>query len=216
MKVILTGATGMVGEGVLLECLENDAVIEVLSISRKPSGYSHSKLKELFIANFTQTEAHKSEIQGYDACFYCAGISSAGMSEKEYTIFTYDATIAFANAVSAANPEMVFNYVSGRGTDSTEQGRTMWARVKGKTENALQKIPFKRVFHFRPALMKPFKGQKHFKGYNKYVHILYPVLSLFFPSVTLKQVGRAMINGVTKGFPKQVIESADIKVMAES
>lgn len=165
IRVIVTGATGMVGEGVLLECLQNTDVSEVLSISRKACDIQHTKLKELLIPDFNKLSEYDNDIAGYDACFYCAGISSVGMNEEKYTHITYDTTMAFANALLIANPRICFCYVTGRGTDSTEKGTSMWARVKGRTENALMKMPFKAEYNFRPAGMLAFPGQKKFKSY---------------------------------------------------
>ena len=142
MKVIITGSTGMAGEGVLLECLQNENVSSVLSISRKPCGIEHARLKELIVPDFMKLQEFETEVAGYDACFYCAGISSVGMKETRYHRITYDTTIAFASVLSKVNPNMVFCYITGSGTDSTERGRIMWARVKVKTENALMKKPF--------------------------------------------------------------------------
>ncbi len=214
IKVILTGATGMVGEGVLFECLENPAVEEVLMVNRRHYEMTHGKLKELIIPDFKELNTVKMSLTGYDACFYCAGISSVGMSEADYTKITYDITMHFAEALKECNPEIVFNFVSGGHTDSSEKGKTMWARVKGKTENALQRSFPGREYNFRPALMKSAKGQKNFKGYNKWVHVLFPVFSLFFPSCTMQEIGRAMINTALKGYSKTVLEVNDIKDLA--
>lgn len=213
MKVIITGATGMVGEGVLLECLKNSAVTEVLMVNRRPFELTHPKLKELIIPNFMKPDKHSNELTGYDGCFYCAGISSVGMNEEKYTQITYDTTLAFANKVAALNPEMVFTFVTGSHTDSSEKGKIMWARVKGKTENDLMKLPFRGEYNFRPGLMKPFKEQKNVRSIFK------PLISFFgmlFPkkTLTLEQVGQAMINAVQKGYPKQVLEIEDIRDLA--
>ncbi|HEX3596579.1 MAG TPA: NAD-dependent epimerase/dehydratase family protein, partial [Polyangiaceae bacterium] len=154
MKVVLTGATGMVGEGVLLECLENPAVESVLSISRRACGVSHSKLRELLVPDFRELSAwagKENELRGNDACFYCAGISSVGMNEADYAVVTYDTPMALASVLARLNPGMTLVHVSGRSTDSTEQGKVMWARVKGKAENALMRLSFKAVYNFRPA-----------------------------------------------------------------
>lgn len=213
MKIMITGATGMVGEGVLFECLENPAVKEVLIINRRHYDLQHPKLKELIVGDFTKLEGFESQLSGYDACFYCAGISSVGMSEEKYNHITYETTMAFAQQLVKWNPDMVFNFVSGGHTDSTEQGKIMWARVKGKTENALMKLPFKAQYNFRPGFMKPFKQQKNVKAIFKPVIWIFPIL-LPKLSLTLKQVGQAMINAVQKGYPKQVLEIADIKILA--
>lgn len=210
IKIILTGATGMVGEGVLMECLENPDVSEILSVSRKPSGKKHAKLKEYLIPDFMAIDLHDEHLKGYDACFFCAGISSVGMNETDYTKITYDTTLHFAQAVLNQNPDMVFNYVSGAQTDSTESGKLMWARVKGRTENALKKLGFRNAFNFRPGFMKPVEGQVHVKWFFKPFIWIFPV---FLPSksLTLDEVGRAMINAVHKGYPTSALEIRDIK-----
>ncbi|MFD2037502.1 NAD-dependent epimerase/dehydratase family protein [Belliella marina] len=216
MRVIITGTTGMVGEGVLLECLQNNKVSEVLSISRRSCGIKNPKLKELSVPDFTKLQDFENDIKGYDACYYCAGISSAGMSEEKYNYITYDTTIAFARALLEANPKITFCYVSGRSTDSTQLGKVMWARIKGKTENALKQMPFKSEYNFRPSLMKPTKGQKHFYGYNRWAHkIFYPLFSLFFPTCTIQEIGKAMINVTLKRYSKNVLDEKDIKMMAQ-
>ncbi|KMQ65497.1 epimerase [Chryseobacterium angstadtii] len=213
IKIILTGATGMVGEGVLMECLENPNVSEILSVSRKPSGKTHPKLKEYLVPDFLSISPDDENLKGYDACFFCAGVSSVGMNEEDYTRITYDTTLHFAQVVLKQNPEMVFNYVSGASTDSTESGKLMWARVKGRTENALKKLGFRNAFNFRPGFMKPVEGQINVKWFFKPFIWFFPV---FFPSksLTLHEVGRAMINGVHKGYPTSVLEIRDIKNLA--
>ena len=214
MKVIITGATGMVGEGVLLECLDNYAVKKVLMINRKASAIKHPKLEELIVLDFMQLSRYTEILQGYDACFYCAGVSSVGMNEIKYTYVTYDTTLAFARTLSEINPNMVFNFVTGNHTDTSENGKVMWARVKGKTENDLMKLPFRGQYNFRPGFMKPFKEQKNVKTIFK---IIIPLFPLLFPkkSLTLKDVGQAMINTVKEGYTKQILEIEDIKVLAE-
>jgi uncharacterized protein YbjT (DUF2867 family) len=214
MKVILTGATGMVGEGVLLECLENPHVERVLSISRKSCGRSHPKLTELLVPDFRDLAAVESQVSNYDACFYCAGISSVGLKEPEYTVITYDTPLSFAGTLLRLNPGMTFAHVSGSHTDSSEQGKVMWARVKGKAENALLRLPFKGVYNFRPSLMKPTPGQKNVIGGYTFVRVLFPVLNLVFPGILLADLGRAMINAVRFGAPKGVLEVPDIKQLA--
>ncbi|GAB0157359.1 epimerase [Chryseobacterium sp. Alg-005] len=213
IKIILTGATGMVGEGVLMECLENPAVSEVLCINRKLSGKKHIKLKEFIVPDFLKHDLNDDALKGYDACFFCAGISSVGMSEEEYTKITYDTTLHFAKAVLGQNPEMVFNYVSGRHTDSSESGKLMWARVKGKTENDLKKLGFRAVYNFRPGFMKPVEGQTNVKWFFKPFIWFFPV---FLPSqsLTLHQVGKAMIHAVQRGYPTSTLEIQDIKNLA--
>ncbi len=215
MKVIITGTTGMVGEGVLLECLENPEVSEVLGVSRKPAEYTHTKLKEYIVPDFMTLKEDDMNLQGYDACFFCAGVSSIGLNEAEFTRLTYDTTLHFAKAVGS-KPQVTFVYVSGRGTDSTENGRLMWARVKGRTENDLMKLPFKRVFAFRPGLMKATTGQKRVLKAYKYMSWLLPIIKLIGPKSfnTLSQVGKAMINLAKNGYDKNVIEIKDIHILA--
>lgn len=214
MKVIITGATGMVGEGVLLECLQNHNVSQVLSISRKPISYRHPKLTELLVADFTKLESYKNEITGYDACFFCAGVSSVGMREAKYHYITYDTTIAFAQALLDVNRAMTFCYVTGKGTDSTENGKSMWARVKGKTENALMALPFKGVYNFRPAVMLAFPQQQNNKGVYRFIA---KAIRFFSPAsvLTLEEVGKAMINATLNGAPKRLLEISDIKTLAK-
>lgn len=216
IKVILTGATGMVGEGVVLECLKHPDVEKVLMVNRKPFALQHPKLGECIVPDFMNLDGVTAELSGYDACFYCAGVSSVGLSEAEYTRITYDITLHFARKLEGLNPKMVFGFVSGQLTDSSEQGKSMWARVKGKTENALMRMSFQRVYNFRPGFMKPTPGQRNVKGYYKVIGSLYPVLRVLFPSLgsTMSEVGLAMINSVLKGYPKQVLEVKDIKALA--
>ncbi|CAA7196008.1 NAD-dependent epimerase/dehydratase family protein [Chryseobacterium potabilaquae] len=213
IKIIITGATGMVGEGVLMECLQNPNVSEILSVSRKPSGKKHAKLKEYILPNFLQIDMNDQNFKGYDACFFCAGISSIGINETDYTTITYDTTLHFAKVVLNQNLEMVFNYVSGAHTDSTESGKLMWARVKGKTENTLKKLGFSSVYNFRPGFMKPIEGQINVKWYFRPFILLFPIL---FPSksLTLHEVGKAMINAVKYGSPLSTLEIKNIKDLA--
>jgi len=218
MKVIITGATGMVGEGVLLECLSNPKVTDILIINRSPyTGNKNSKLKEILVSDFFNLEDVKDQLKGYDACFYCAGKSSVGMNEEDYTRITYDMVLSFAETLLDFNPGMTFCHVSGTSTDSTEKGKVMWARIKGKAENALMKLPFKGVYNFRPALMKPTAGQKYLHGYNKMYPFLYPLLRLIMPgkACTMQEIGQAMINSVLKGYPKHVLEVKDIKILSK-
>jgi len=214
MKVILTGATGMVGEGVLLECLESPEVEQVLSISRRSSGRSHPKLRELLVPDFRDLSAVEGQLAGYDACFYCAGKSSVGLNETEYSVITYDTPLAFAGVLLKLNPGMTFVHVSGAHTDSSERGKVMWARVKGRAENALLRLPFKAVYNVRPSLMKPTPGQRNVIGGYYLIRILYPILNLVFPGITLAALGRAMINAVRFGAPKGVLEVPDIRELA--
>lgn len=214
MKIILTGSTGMVGEGVLLECLENSEVSEVLSISRRPCRRTHPKLKEYIVSDFLKLDENDEKLKGYNATFYCAGISSVGMDEEKYTKITYDTTLHFAKMVLKQNPGMVFDYVSGSHTDSYEKGKLMWARVKGKTENDLIKLGFKAAYNFRPGFMKPVQGQVNVKWFFKPMVWFFPKIAPS-QSLTLNEVGKAMIHSVTKGYPKSVLEIPDIKLLAK-
>lgn len=217
ITVIITGTTGMVGEGVLLNCLSDPRVTEVLSVSRKPTGKQHPKLREYIVTDFMELKEDDETLKGYDACFFCAGISSIGKSEDEYKKITYDLTLHFAGVLAAQNPSMTFIYVSGSGTDSTEKGRIMWARIKGKTENDLQKLPFKSVHNFRPGFMKPVPGQEHVLSAYKYVGWLFPILQRLAPNYvsTLSQVGQAMINCVVTDAGKAVMEVKDINKLGD-
>ena len=213
IKVIITGATGMVGEGVLLECLQNENVIEVLIINRRHYALTHPKLKELIVSDFFRLDQFGDNIKGYDACFFCAGISSVGMNEEKYTHITYDTTLTFAKTFLSFNPNSVFTYVSGRHTDSSEKGRLMWARVKGKTENDLMNLGFSGQYNFRPGAMLPFEGQKNWKKAYKWIAKLIQVIA---PKsiLNMQQVGRAMIHAVIGGYPKQILEIEDIRELA--
>ncbi len=215
MKIIITGTTGMAGEGVLLECLSNPLVTEILSVSRKPTNISHPKLKEYIVEDFLQLKDNDDILKGYDACFYCAGISSVGMKESEYTKITYDTTLNFAKALSPMS-EMTFNYISGAGTDSSEKGKSMWARVKGKTENDLMKLPFKQVFAFRPGLLKFTNGQKRIITFYKIINGLYPFVRTLFPNFagTITELGQAMIYASQHGYEKKVLEVKDIRILS--
>ncbi|OJV55457.1 MAG: epimerase [Bacteroidetes bacterium 43-16] len=210
-KVIITGATGMVGEGVLLHCLESSEIESVLVIGRKPLDRVHAKLKQLIVKDFNQLDKVSEPLADYDACFFCAGISSVGMNEQDYTSITYDTTINFARALLAQHPGMVFNYVSGAHTNA--QGRQMWQRVKGKTENDLMQLGFKAQYNFRPGFMKPVKGQKNVKWFFKPIIALFPIL-LPSQSLTLHQVAQAMINTISKGYKQAVLEIRDIRALA--
>jgi uncharacterized protein YbjT (DUF2867 family) len=214
MKVIITGATGMVGEGVLLECLENPVVERVLVVGRRSCGHTHAKLTECLVPDFRDVSSIEQQLSGHNACFYCAGISSVGLKEPEYTAITYDTPVQFAETLLRLNPGMVLVHVSGAHTDGTEQGKVMWARVKGKAENALARMPFKAVYNFRPSLMKPTPGQKHIKGSYKALLVFYPLLNLFFPGLKLQQLGRAMINCVRAGGQLKLLEAKDIKAIS--
>jgi nucleoside-diphosphate-sugar epimerase len=216
VRAIVTGATGMVGEGVLHECLLHPEVEAVLLINRKPCGVSHPKLKEIIHFDFFDLTSLESQLAGYNACFFCLGVSSIGMKEPEYTRNSYMLTMNVAGTLCRLNPGMTFCYVSGAGTDGSEKGRIMWARVKGKTENDLAKLPFKASYAFRPAFMLPTKGLKNTLSFYKYVNWLYPIVHPLFPGSfgTLKELGLAMINCVRIGSEKRVLDTKDIARLA--
>lgn len=215
LKVIITGATGMVGEGVLIECLQHEAVEEVLVINRRSCSVNHPRLKEIIHKDFFDLSPIEDQLNGYHACFFCLGVSSVGKKEAEYYHLTYELTMHAAKILSKHNPEMTFCYVSGAGTDSSEQGKIMWARVKGKTENDLTKLPFKSVYNFRPGFLEPTKGMKNIK-YYKYISWLTPILRKIAPKYicSLKELGLAMIHTAQKGYDQHVLEVRDIISMA--
>lgn len=201
----------MIGEGILIECLANPLITEILSVSRKPTGKSNPKLKEYIVPDFLNLSANDPQLLGYDACFFCAGISSVGVDEEIYKRITYDTTIQFAKAVGP-NPNMSFIYVSGGGTDSTEKGKLRWARVKGRTENDLMKLPFKQAFGFRIGIVKPAAGQQHVLKMYHYLSWLLPVFKIFFRFMynDMKQVAKAMIYVSAFGYSNNVIFVKDI------
>jgi uncharacterized protein YbjT (DUF2867 family) len=220
LKVIITGATGMVGEGVLHECLQHQDVGKVLVITRKPTGYSNPKLNEIIQSDFSDVSSLNEQLKGYNACYFCIGVTSVGKKEPEYTKLTYTLTMNFATALANLNSDMTFCYISGSGTDSTERGRIMWARVKGKTENDLMKLPFKRVYNFRPAMIEPYLPLKPSQTYYKamrYTSWLFPILKVIAPNyiTTLRDLALAMIKSSLTGYPKNVLEVKDINLLAK-
>lgn len=221
LKVIITGATGMIGEGVLYECLSHPEVEKVLVITRKSCGYSHPKLTEIVHNDFSDTSTLSDRLSNYNACYFTLGVTAMGKSEAEYKLLTYDLTLNFAKTLASLNPEMNFCYISGAGTDSTEKGRTMWARVKGKTENDLMKLPFRQVYNFRPGAIEPFlplkPTQTYYKTY-KYLGWLFSILKVVAPImvITLKDLSTAMINASLIGYSKSTLEMKDIKILAKA
>jgi len=213
IKAIITGSTGMVGEGVLHQCLNNEMVESVLVINRKPCGVEHPKLKEIIHSDFMDLSTIENELVGYNACYFCAGVTSIGKKEDEYTRITYDLTLNFAQTLLKFNSEMVFTYVSGVGTDSSEKGKTMWARVKGKTENDLLKLPFKAAYMFRPGYIKPIKGLKYAYKTSTFISPLYPLFEKLFPKYvgTLEELGNSMIYVTLNGYKQNVLECKDIR-----
>ncbi len=206
----------MVGEGVLHEALKHPDVESILVIGRRSCNVKHEKLKELLHKDFFDYSTIREHLRGFNACFFCLGVSSVGMNEQDYSRITYDLTMQAATTLTKLNPEMTFCYVSGTGTDSTEQGKMMWARVKGRTENHLTRLPFKAVYLFRPGLMKPTKGQKNVKPLFKVLGSLYPLWKVLSPKnvCTLEEVGIAMIQAVRIGYAKQILENKDIAQLA--
>ena len=216
LRVIITGASGMVGEGVMYECLQREDVTEILVVGRRSCGHTHSKLKEIIHSDLYDLSPIEDHQKGYDACFFCLGMSSIGVKEAEFTKVTYDLTMHFATTLSKHNPSMTFCYVSGRGTDI--DGKLMWQRVKGKTENDLMHLLFKRVYNFRPGIIKPTKGLKHVLPLYKWTGWMIPIINAIAPKsvVTLKQVGDSMIKVSKSGFEKNIIEVKDIFELTDS
>jgi hypothetical protein len=212
ISLIITGVTGMVGEGVLTESLSHPEVEKVLVINRKPCGVTHPKLTEILHTNFYDLTPISDQLRDYNACFFCLGVSSVGMKEEEYYSLTYTLTMHMAEILSERNNDMTFCYISGAGTDSSEKGRMSWARVKGKTENDLMKLNFKKVYAFRPGFIIPAKGQKNVHKYYTVLGFLFPLFQTLFPKFvsTLKELGIAMINSVIQGYEKPVLEVRDI------
>ncbi len=212
IKAIITGSTGMVGEGVLYECLHSDKVESVLVVNRKPCGYSHPKLKEIIHKDFMDITTIAGELKGYNACYFCLGVTSIGKKEEEFTKYTQTLTLHFCTIVAEQNPGITICYISGAGTDSSENGRTMWARVKGRTENAIISLKGVKGFAFRPGFIKPIKGLKYTLPLYKYVKWLYPVGRLIYPNgfCSLSEIGRAMINVAFRGRQNPIVEGKDI------
>lgn len=216
MRVIIFGASGMVGQGVLRECLVDPGVERVVAVGRSPTGVRSAKLTEIMHGDFTDYSAIEPKLTGFDACFFCLGVSSIGMSEERYRHLTYDLTLAAATTLARLNPQMTFTYVTGAGTDSTEQGSRMWARVKGKTENDLLKLPFRGAYMFRPGAIQPLHGVRSKTAWVQAVYTatgpLWSVLRRLSPrlATTTEQMGRAMIHVARVGYPRKVLEMEDI------
>lgn len=212
LRVILTGATGMVGEGVLTSCLQQDSIAAVLVMTRRPLGETHPKLREIIVPDFGDLSAIEQDLSGYDACYFCAGVTSIGKSEAEYTLLTHTLTLNVAETLARRNPQMVFCYVSGMGTDTTEAGKLMWARVKGRTENDLQKLPFRDVYLFRPGFLTAGPGARRTLKLYRYLKWLAPVIRLVAPGhiCSLDQLARAMIGVTLHGYEKPVLEVRDV------
>src|SRR5579875_615302 len=217
VRAIITGATGMVGEGVLLHCLQSPDVDEVLVINRKPVARSHPRLREVLLPDFFDLSLLEGKLTGYNACFFCLGMSSVGMDKEEYRHRTYDLTLGFAQELARHSPDATFCYVSGMGTDSSEQGRSAWARVKGATENALLRL-FSSAYMFRPGMMRAVPGQKNLKFSYKLLAWVYPIGRALYPAAfcALEEVGESMIHAVTRGYPKRVLEVKDIVELAKA
>lgn len=218
IRAIITGATGMVGEGVLHECLHDANVEHILVINRKPSGVRHPKVTEILHQNFFDLSPIESQLSGYNACFFCLGVSSVGLKEQEYSQYTHDLTLHVAERLCRLNSEMVFCYVSGQGTDSTEQGRSMWGRVKGKTENELLQLPFKKAYMFRPGYLHPTQGLLNTHRYYAAISWLYPVLRRLMPNhvISLRELGIAMIHAANRGYESSILANKDIVSLAKS
>lgn len=217
IKAIIFGATGMVGEGVLYQCLIHKDVETILVIGRRSCNVQHEKLTEIIHKDFFDYSAIEEQLKGYNACFFCLGVSSVGMNEKDYTRITYDLTMSAATVLSKLNPDMTFCYISGTGTDSSGKGRIMWARIKGKTENDLTKLPFKAVYLFRPGFIKPIKGLNNAYTASKIIGTVYPFLKFLLPKYvcTLEDLGTSMLNAALYGNEEQILENKDIAKLAQ-
>jgi len=216
LRVILTGATGMVGEGVLHECLSAPEIQQVLLLNRKPSGIIHPKVKEVIHADLFDLTAVEDQLIGYNACFFCLGISSVGVSKEEYYKITYELTMNVATTLSRLNADMTFCYISGAGTNSSEKGGSNWSRVKGKTENDLNLLQFKQVYNFRPGMLETTPGLKNTLKLYKYISWLIPIMKVIYPKGvgSLKELGQGMIRATAYGYPKQTLEVKDIRAAA--
>lgn len=217
IRVIITGVTGMVGEGVLNECLIHPDIEHVLVLSRRKCGVIHPKLTEVIHDNFYDISPIKEKLKNYDGCLFCLGVTSLNKKESDYYSLTYTLTMGIAKVLSEINQGMTFCYISGAGTDSSESGNLMWARVKGKTENDLMKLPFKKVYNFRPGFLHPAKDAKNIHGFNFMYSLLYPILKPIAPSFvcTIGELGLAMIKVVIKGYNKQILEVKDIVALSK-
>ena len=219
INAIITGTTGMVGKAILLECLEHPSVNSILVINRKSIGLKHPKLKEIIHSDFFDLSPIQHELKGYNACFFCLGVSAMGLNEAQYHKLTYDLTVHFAETVAKENVEMTFNYVSGAGTDSSEKGKTMWARVKGKTENKVASL-FNEAYLFRPGAILPEKGVKSNVGWYNAVYVVlrpfFPLLKKMDSITTSSRLGEAMINSVLHGYAKKHLENTDINILAKN
>jgi uncharacterized protein YbjT (DUF2867 family) len=217
MNVLLFGATGMVGQGVLRECLLDPDVQLVQTVGRSATGAQHPKLREIVHQDLWHYDAIAAHLYGFDACFFCLGVSSSGMSEQDYERVTYGITMAAAEILCRLNPQMTFIYVSGAGTDSSERGRIMWARIKGRTENALLRLPFVAAYMFRPGIIQPLHGVRSKTTVYRVIYTLtkplLPLLRSAFPNhvLTTQEIGRAMLIAARHGYPKRVLESKDIR-----
>jgi hypothetical protein len=217
IKAIITGTTGMVGEGVLHECLNHPDVESVLIINRRTANIQHPKLEEIVHDNFYNIAEIEQKLSGYNACFFCLGTTSVGKDEAEYKNITFEIARTFADALIRPDSKITFCYVSGAGTDSSEKGKIMWARIKGKTENYLLNLGFKDAYMFRPALIIPTKGLENTLTLYKIFAFVIPIVKLFFPKhiCSLKEIGQAMINAALKGYDKKILEVEDIKTLAK-
>ena len=222
MNVLLFGATGMVGQGVLRECLLDPNVSLVLTVGRSTSGVQHPKLREVVHQDLWHFAAIEAELSGFDACFFCLGVSSSGMTEKDYAHVTYGITLAAAEVLCRLNPRMTFIYVSGAGTDSSEHGRSMWARVKGRTENALMELPFAAAYMFRPGFIEPLHGARSrttiYRVFYTLAKPLLPLVRRAFPDsvLTTQQIGQAILTVARDGYPRRVLKSKDIRAVAHA
>lgn len=221
MNTLIFGATGMVGQGVLRECVLADDVEQIVVVTRRPTGKKHYKIREIVLPDVTKLGPHESDLAFVDACFFCLGVSSAGMSEQRYTQLTYDLTLSIAKTLARINPNMRFIYISGLGTDSSERGRAMWARVKGRTENALLQLPFRKAYMFRPGFIIPMHGVKSSTRWTRILYTLtkpiHPVIAAIVPGkvTTTEQLGRAMLSVARNGYSRAILETPDINTVLQ-
>ncbi len=218
INIIITGATGMVGEGVLHECINDARIASVTLITRHSTGVVHPKIREVLLPDLFAFTGNEPGLNNLDACFYCLGVTSIGKSEEEYTKLTYELTLKIAKPLLQLNPQMTFCYVTAKGTDNSEQGKTMWARIKGKTENELAKMGFRHFFAFRPFMLTPTKGLRNTHGFYKYISWLFPLGRIIYPEgfCTLRELALAMIKVAYQGYEKEIITPTDMVKLART
>lgn len=218
LKVLVTGSTGMVGEGVLQVCLQHPAVEKVVVLNRRSVGFSHAKLTEILLPDFHQLKTVESQLKGLDACFHCMGMSSLGTDEETYKDITYTLSMLLGETMSRLNPGSVFCYLSGAGTDAKETSKMSWARLKGRTENELSKMPFKGFYRYRPGFIQPLPGATHVQAFYKYVNWMFPIGKALFPDgfSTIEEIGKSMIQVTFKEEELKTLAGKDIRRIANA